>query len=410
MRTATLRQLDIIAQISDGEVTLRAMLDDRTVSSLARIKEQIATGIGFFHSLIYPSLAISGKGLRWGLGDIRLSPKLGLMEFCRNVVCGRPVIFIHRGSGDPYRVFTDLLNWDFALPVDSLLNGNRTITVSGKRKGEKLFTHIGVGDDGRASILRHKNGLQIAHAALDEASLSWSVPKPILYEEKGNISLNCQSYLEGSRINVRNLSEEQFFFVLLNASTPIFDIYDFTSRREGAPEFTMLKKIESDAIQIIDHMPLRNAVHSTIKYVRDWLEQRNPAVTLVHGDYTLPNLLFDDDNQATAVVDWEWARPHGCAGFDLMHLGLTATAERFKSDVPTLSSALACHAEVPPTLARFLVHVLPSIGLHTSDIPALAKLVWLVTIFRSAIWTKALDDGFLARASKPMLNAVKAAQ
>ena len=65
---------------------------------------------------------------------------------------------------------------------------------------------------------------------------------------------------------------------------------------------------------------------------------RESAVGIVHGDFRLDNLLFDDDDAITAVLDWEMATlgdPLTDLALMLVHFGLGASGIDKVSDVST---------------------------------------------------------------------------
>ncbi len=57
-----------------------------------------------------------------------------------------------------------------------------------------------------------------------------------------------------------------------------------------------------------------------------WQEIKLLPICFIHGDYWLANLLFDDDLNVSAIIDWDRCREDGVALFDALHLVVATVA------------------------------------------------------------------------------------
>ena len=365
---------------------------------------------GYLGSQIRPSMAILGKQLAWGgSGVATVVPKLGPSAFIREFIHGRPVIFVSGRGDHPYDTLSSLLRFDAAQKLSILLNGNGWLAIAGTRDGEKVFAHVSAGTAGRDALARHEQGLSRARLALMDTTILRVIAAPILSHSEREVSVFAQTHLDGSKIDTPNVSVDEFLGHLLRAAEPIVDIHKSTFGMD-IPEQAFLGRMERDLPNLRIEKNLVTLVGSLITEVKTWLTNRKPGAVQVHGDYTLSNVLFDDQGEVSAILDWEWTRELGCAGFDAVFLGVAAAAEKFSISQTALAVDIARSNEIPAPLTQYFQTILPRLDLDMDDLAPLAKLVWLGMIFRSAVWTPPTYDDWLAKAVATMQSSANSSR
>jgi Phosphotransferase enzyme family len=138
---------------------------------------------------------------------------------------------------------------------------------------------------------------------------------------------------------------------------------------------------DTELIQSIRQFVARHTRSSDLKsaltLVTDWDRSRLIA-GIVHGDYWLENILFDDANRITGIVDWDMARTDGCIVLDALHLGLmtySMWADVYVSE--NLSSIWTGNWKFP-WLARYCNIIVPQkFGIASGDLKRAMALLWL---------------------------------
>jgi hypothetical protein len=403
------KQLNLLVSLSEGQVFPRAMLP-KTGGIYARLLQLGASLCGYLGSNFKPSMAILGKQLAWGGGGIAtIVPSLGVLDFLGELFHGRPVIFVNGRKNNPYSTLSNVLRFDVAETLTVLLNGNGWLAVAGRHSGKKVIAHVGADEEGLDALARHQRGLSLARAALMETSLLYAIPAPVSAYQDHDVSVFIQTHLAGKKLETEKVSTSEFAVHLLKSANPLIDIHKATFSSE-APEQQLLSRMESECPNIaIDQVSI-DFVASLIADTRRWLIGRCPGAVQVHGDYTLSNVLFDGHGDVSAILDWEWTRERGCAGFDLVFLGIAAAAEKLAIDQTTLAADIAQSRDIPTELRKYFVEILPQFDLNIADLVPLARLVWLNIIFRSSVWTPPPYDDWLVRAIAVMRGSVRDTQ
>jgi len=321
-----------------------------------------------------------GDGVSWGRGFIHIVPRLQFTQLAKELVRGRPVIFL---PAENVGCALEKFNFDRDAPLSSLLNGNECLTVSGCRSGQPVFAHIGSASAGRSSVYLHGQGLSDARAALLETALLRNMAEPIEQFDRGNVSIFMQTLLGGRRVVP---SDDRFFKLLDKTTNTVQQLHAATVDFGACPESELLSKMRSDLSLIEDKNVIR-LTEGMIEEIEEWINLRKPPAVRVHGDFSMANLLFDENDNVTAIVDWEWTRAKGCAGFDAIHVAISAVAEHERNDFASVASKLIVGGGSPRIL-KYLDRTLPKLDMDGSDIPSLAKLYWLNLIFRGGVWTK----------------------
>lgn len=403
MSQVAAKQLNLIIALAGGQVTPRAMLPSSAGSTYARLLQLGASVCGFLGSRIWPSMAILGKQLAWGgSGIATVMPNLTATAFLREFIQGRPVIFVRGLNGSPYAALSQILRFDPSEHLNVLLNGNSWLAIAGCRGGEKVFAHVGAGERGHHALMRHEIGLSNARAALMETSLLRAMAAPISAHQEREISVFAQTYLEGTQIDGSQLSCDDFLARLMSAGKPLIDIHKKTFSLE-LPERALLNRMRTDLPTIGIDPSLVACIERIIGEIQCWLENRRLGAVQVHGDYTLSNILFDNQGEVCALLDWEWTRQLGCVGFDAVYLGIAATADKFGVPQSTLATNLIRSRDTPSVMSTYFSAMMPQLDLGTEDLVHLAKLVWLTIIFRSAVWTSPTYEDWLPKTVAAML-------
>ena len=398
-------QFDLILTLAGGEVKPRAMLPGGKGLAGSRPFKLAASALGYARSFVFPSMAIVGDSLSWGIGDIRLLPRIDGITFLKEVLHGRPVVFIHRTDARPYQSLTRQLNFDDFAQSQTLLNGNDCLAFSGFSAGQKVFAHVGKSDHGRGAVQRHYEGLSTARAALMHTSLIRAIATPEPIQDNQEAIAFRQNCLDGEKVDLRTTQLEEFGRLIESAASPLIEMHRETARSDGPPERRFIRRMKSDLRKVSADPSVSSGVERILSDVELWLEERKPSAVCVHGDYTFSNLLFDGERKVSAIVDWEWTRGNGCAGYDLMHLGLSSGSAQFGMPVAVLAAAIASQSEIPRPLMHFFEKQLPNVGLQIHDITSLAKLCWLGNVFRSSVWTPPPRHDWVANTVAPMLRA-----
>lgn len=396
------RQISLIVALSGGAIVNRLSMASRNNSRWHRIFRLALSFVAFARTSNTHRMAIIGEGVLWGRGQISLLRDIALKEFFGEMRKARPVIFIRGAKINPFERIAKILQVD-GNRVDSTLNGNACVTAEAVRDGRRVFAHVGSGPYGTSSIHRHNTGLSDARAALMEPSLLRMIARPIGLHVERNVSVFVQSYLPGERTKPKSNPGSEFTILLLEAAKPLIEIHRATAKTDVDPELTLLAQIRQDLSKLRVSSERRECLIWALNRVEQWIHGRKPKAVYVHGDYGVHNLLFDSVERISAIVDWEWARANGCAGYDAVHMGILAAAGQFNHDIALVVASVVGGKGTPRALLDYFDCILPELDLVSDDAKTLALFVWLMVIFRGGVWTQATSDDWVDTAISPMM-------
>jgi aminoglycoside phosphotransferase (APT) family kinase protein len=118
---------------------------------------------------------------------------------------------------------------------------------------------------------------------------------------------------------------------------------------------------------------LRPALQS----LQHWAGRRDLAAVLVHGDYWLGNVLFNNSQQVTGIIDWERCRKTGCPGLDAIHLVMASYSVWRAQPLPAVLEQIWTQRWESRFLVDQIAGVQKLFGLSGQDLPHLAVLLWL---------------------------------
>lgn len=395
MPSAASRQWYVLSEIFGANAAFADEYASKPQSRSRQLLHLFASVAGYCRSILSPRVAIIGDGVRWGSGRIQIIPNPGLGSLTKELARGRPVIFVRRPKDSP---LYGELRFDDDRPLYSFLNGNGCLTISGHRRGEHLLAHIGRDDAGRDSVRRHANGLTNARAALMDTSIMKAIAQPVEQFERGQVSVLVQTFLDGQR--ARPSDDQRFLSVLYKTAEPLRQLHAATVDFEEVPEREHFERFKRDVVKI-QEKEIAALVASVIEEASLWIGTRKPPAVRVHGDFSMANLLFDSGDNVTAIIDWEWTRDNGCAGFDAVQIAITAAAEYDQCDFAAIACEFAA-GRGPKGVRGFLEYVLPLIDMREDDIPHLAKLYWLDLVFRGGVWTQSPNPRWWRKMVEPM--------
>jgi hypothetical protein len=375
---------------------------DRPASVARRIAMLARSVTGYCAAKVSPRMVIMGNGVVWGLGAIEIVPGISFRRLAKELAQGRPVLFVRVIARKG--VFMRL-GFDSDARLLSLLNGNACLTISGQRRGQPVFAHIGRGDIGRSTIHRRAHGLSDSRAALAKTDLLQKIAEPIEDFDYGDISVTMQTCLEGRGALPANANAQRLADLLDKTVDAVRQIHAATADFGTRPETAFIARMREGTKDMEDGDAVR-LISQTIDETERWIETRKPPSVWVHGDFTLANILFDKDDNLTAIVDWEWARANGCAGLDAMSMAVTAVGLNENRDFSSIVCALIA-GEGPPMARDYLRKTLPLLDMNLADVEGLAKLYWLNLIFRSGVWTEPPGKSWWHQMLAPMM-AVRA--
>jgi len=410
MRADVSRQLRLIVEVSGGELASEFSQTIAPISKRTQTRRLAASILGYFKSRRHGAFALVGEGIWWGAGNVAFVPNLKFAALLKHIVRGRPVVFVRGKSDSPFDKLLSFLQFDRNGDIRAFLNGNVCLTMSGVKSGRRVFAHVGGGAFGSSTVQRHVEGLSHARTALMETSLLRTIAAPIASWNREGISVLMQNALPGHKVRIQNLSDSRLRALLEKAASPLVEIHKATATADVQAELELLQDMRNEMSEFAFDVVAGWEIIEIIDDVTDWIELRRPKAVRAHGDYTLQNILFDEKDAVSAIVDWEWSRSDASAGFDLVHLGAWTASDYLKKDVSQVLASWTAGGIVPDPVLKLFERTFPALDLKMSDLPPLAKLVWLLVFFRSSIWTRAPRPDWVKKFAPPMLAAIRASR
>jgi aminoglycoside phosphotransferase (APT) family kinase protein len=122
----------------------------------------------------------------------------------------------------------------------------------------------------------------------------------------------------------------------------------------------------------------RGALPPNVRAARD-LAAAGAALprVLSHGDYSPDNVLADRAGRVRGVIDWEFARPHGLPGVDLLYLLSKIESARTGLPLGPVFARKIFPLDLSPAERETCERYCETLGVPRAELPRMALLAWV---------------------------------
>lgn len=219
--------------------------------------------------------------------------------------------FFVLSGGEPAQTIAAITGCDpDPLPQLQISKIHCTVVVMANRGGVPVVIHYAVCDNSISELERTAEGLRLASA--DE----WIAPLCARLLEHRRIS-NGAALLAQTRIPA---SPYEFNWRRIDAANDLWLSYPHAGTNSAKPFLDERLQLVCDGFSEFRDMlaPLSEALS-------EWCESRDLRAGLVHGDFWLGNVLFQDQ-KIVSIIDWEWAHREGIPLMDILNMLLRSPA------------------------------------------------------------------------------------
>jgi aminoglycoside phosphotransferase (APT) family kinase protein len=254
------------------------------------------------------------------------------------------------------------------------------LVVAGHRDGRQIIVHVS--DDG-VRLERYAERLQCARAHFRPLQLADLLPELVEQQRSTDgVAILVQQRLAGATVDAATLSADQLRAHVVAALGPLRALQQAGARPTGSGTFDspLFAALEQTLIAVPDW---RDAVAMPLAALRSWMNRSSLAPVLVHGDYWLANLLFDEEAQLRGIIDWERSRERATPGYDAVHMVVHAFA-RWRGCPEWQVPCMLWDDHCEPVLERLFALVADTLGLSREDLRHVALLAWLAHLHQHA--------------------------
>jgi lipopolysaccharide exporter len=333
---------------------------------------------------------ISGRHLTTVSGEIALDTTAILPRALSALARKQAVIIVPARRIPALRDLCDALRIDPCDHIDSYLNSNPHLVVLARRNRQAIALHYSIGQTGMAAVRQHHLGLQIAKPVFTRLGFGRLIAEPIEIETDDHSATLIQERLPGRTERVQALSEVQFNQRIALALEPLFALHAGASAEPLGPDhdliFVALPRLLARLPEYADQLA------GPIAALQSWRGRLKLGAVLTHGDFWLQNVLFEGEPlRLTGIIDWEWHRTGGCAGFDAVQLGVISFAYWMNVPLHELLCDIVAGRCRSTFIADHLAVVKTRFDLDDDDIAYLVVLSWLTRLFNVTFNRMTLD-------------------
>jgi hypothetical protein len=345
---------------------------------------QVAYGVYFLVSVLLDS---KSKVLIYGVTDNMLD---GEVVFTNRTIRGtafrcafsmRPFLICRTNELHPVERACGLIGVDVTQELRAYLSRNPLIVIFALKEGRSVVVHLSASKTASERLERHRRGLEVAGKDPSLASIRRLIPELISFSVIDGVQVLSQSRLRGVPLEFTGISDVAFRTALDHALKPLFDFRSTTAKPGGGAD----RELIFDKFQMIfEGWPeLAEIVEALLSRLQTWQRERSLAPVLTHGDYWLPNILFDKISwEVTGIVDWEWCRAEGTPGLDALYLVVSSLIERDGELADYRYLKQVWMQQCTGLLAEYVAKIQSVYGLNADDICHLAALLFLSELYQ----------------------------
>jgi hypothetical protein len=330
------------------------------------------------------SVAFSAEN-RELLGSILISDRPRAHDVLRAML-RRKLVLVVAGTTKAIFAAAGLDSDSSSIPLK--LGANGLAIFLGRRAGQEVVSRVAFSARARDALLKLE-----ASARLASSSFGPLAPHVIETTEKRMV----ETRLPGRTRPLSALNESALQDAILSALDPL--VLAAGDSRTQNPDTELIRGLS----QFVAQHPRSSDLRSALTLVEKWDRSRLIAGT-VHGDYWLDNVLFDDANRVTGIVDWDMARPRGCIVLDALHLGLMTYSMWADMDVSQNLSSIWTGNWKYSWLGNYCNLIVPQrFGISPNDVRPAVALLWLWYLYSKEYFS----PGWEQRMIDPMAPALQ---
>lgn len=276
------------------------------------------------------------------------------------------------------------------------------LTFAGRYRGQPAIFQAAADEPGSVTLRRQWQGLDTAKRACRAIKLGDHIAECLSFEERPQILV--QQRLAGHtprlRHRLRTLPEAEFQSYIAAAMEPLERFHGSARRLPDGPDQTLIFR---DLPLFIERYPaLAPWLGPALQGLQRWPARRGLAAVLVHGDYWLGNVLFDDTRRVSGIIDWERCRQSGCPGLDAIHLAAASYGVWCALPLPRVFEQIWTRRPESAFLRDHVGSVQALFALSDDCVSHLAVLLWLNYV-RTAVLTMGWppDEWLLHNVERP---------
>ena len=355
-----------------------------------RVWQEVGFGAAIIRIILGKKpVVINGPKLKYMHGRVCIDPKPTIKGVVSAWLRGDQVLSVQRNHfySTPLGELNSAYGMEFTEQILARIGYNSLIVLFAGVAGQEVVIHYPVDEEGVRSINRHKTGIERARLSFGESTLLSLVPSIIRSNTETALPLLIQSRLVGQALQADSPSLEQSSEQLGKCITFLTGMQTNAQPIDRSPE---ADHFTNNLVNLDAEMPNEHTVK--IRYAIDkfdnWWRGKNLKSVLVHGDFWLGNVLFDDEGSISGVIDWEWSRENGLPLLDAMHLLARSGFCHNNASFPELLSSVWTGGENWVWMASYLDEAIHESGLSLNDVQHIALFLWLDIIWKGYVETQ----------------------
>ncbi len=307
----------------------------------------------------------------------------------------QPFVLLHADAdadGPGLRALCELLELDAAAQLSGFLTYHEIMIVFGEQDGRPVVSKLASAAAGEAYLAPQHKALEWFARNGADTPVARHVPEVLAFKQTKDYGVLVQSRLPGAPTDPAAVTEAELERRLALAAAPLIELH-----RRGAPD----EAHSGEFLDQLSRLPgiygdYREPLRMAAGILNAWPRRLEVPVVLMHGDYHLKNVLFEDSPlRVSGIIDWDRFKPRGWALLDALHLAVSSIASHRRTGFGQILPEIWNDELRSPLMARYLADIIDRTEMDFEALRHIAVALWMNYLWYRHVDGQGVDAGWM---------------